>query len=122
MRSHSSLLEVEMPPVAEIKEWLAPALKAACVSHAFLAGPYVRADRHGDIRSYDDLDLFIFAEVQGSALERSRSFRDLRLLGEARNVYFSVHVYTQAEAEEYGGPEELVKRKADDWEPVHAAF
>ena len=105
--------------VAEISELLTPVLERHEVAEAYLCGPYVRADKNGDIRRSDELSIVVVAEdIPVSPQDRYESFRDLNQTALSEGVLLTVHVYSKEEAERAGSSEQIVRWLADDWEKI----
>lgn len=105
--------------VTEIAELLAPVLERHEVAEAYLCGPYVRADRNGDIRRSDELSIVVVAEdIPPSPQDRYESFRDLNQTAQSEGVLLAVHAYSKEEAERAGSGEQIVRWLADDWEKI----
>ena len=108
-----------MLSVAEIGELLTPVLERHEVAEAYLCGPYVRADKNGDIRRSDELSIVVVAEdIPASPQDRYESFRDLHQTALSEGVLLTVHVYSKEEAERAGSSEQIARWLADDWEKI----
>ena len=109
----------EMLSVKEIGDILAEPLRECGATVAYLGGGYVRADRNGDIRSDDELTLFVEAEtLPDGRIDRYEHFRPVVRFAESHEVRFRLLAYTPDEIENAGGLERLLRYIIDDWEKI----
>ncbi len=109
----------EMLSVKEISDILAEPLRRYGATVAYLGGGYVRADRNGDIRSDDELTLFVVAaELPDGHIDRYEHFRPALRLAEDKRIYLRFIARTQAEMDNVGGIEKGLRMTLDDWAEV----
>ena len=109
----------EMLSVKEIGDILAVPLRECGATAAYLGGGYVRADRNGDIRSDDELTLFVVAaELPDGHIDRYEHFRSALRLAEDNRIYLRFIARTQAEMDNVGGVERGLRKTLDDWAAI----
>lgn len=108
-----------MLSVKEIGDILAEPLRRCGATTAYLGGGYVRADRNGDIRSDDELTLFVEAEtLPAGRLERYEHFRPVLRLAEDNRIYLRFLARTHEEMDNVGGTEKGLRIILDDWAQI----
>ena len=116
----SKLLEDHrLPSVAELASALVPVLAETKAQAAYLCGPYVRAAKHDDIRREDELDLLIFADVEGTDTERSRCFSSVRDIARKHNVYPAIRVIPMSVLKDYETVEDAAKAASPDYAKIY---
>ena len=106
-------------PVSEVEDLLKPTLLECGAIQAFLCGPYVRADRNGDLRLSDDLVLLIVAEdMPAQQMDRYANFDEVDKAALAEGLLLSIHIHTPSEIEEAGGTEKAIEWFSPDWTQV----
>ena len=106
-------------PVSEVEDLLRPTLLECGAKQAFLCGPYVRADRNGDLRLSDDLVLLIVAEdMPAQQMDRYANFDEVDKAALAEGLLLSIHIHTPSEIEEAGGTEKAIEWFSPDWTQV----
>ena len=109
----------EMLSVKEIGDILAEPLRECGATAAYLGGGYVRADRNGDIRSDDELTLFVEAEtLPDGRIDRYEHFRPALRLAEDNRIYLQFLARTHEEMDNVGGTEKGLRMILDDWAEV----
>ena len=109
----------EMLPVKEIGDILAVPLRECGATAAYLGGGYVRADRNGDIRSDDELTLFVVAaELPDGHIDRFEHFLSALHLAEDKRIYLRFIARTKAEMDNVGGVEKGLRMTHDDWAQI----
>ena len=104
-----------MLSVKEIGNILAEPLRECGATVAYLGGEYVRADRNGDIRSDDELTLFVVAaELPDGHIDRYEHFRLVVRLAEDNRIYLRFIARTQEEMDNVGGVEKGLRMTHDD--------
>ena len=106
-------------PVSEVGSLLKPTLLECGAKQAFLCGPYVRADRNGDLRLSDDLVLLIVAEdMPAQQTDRYANFGEVDKAALAEGLLLSIHIHTPSEIEEAGGAAKAVEWFSPDWAQI----
>ena len=106
-------------PVSEVGDLLKPTLLECGAKQAFLCGPYVRADRNGDLRLSDDLVLLIVAEdMPAQQTDRYANFGEVDKAALAEGLLLSIHIHTPSEIEEAGGAAKAVEWFSPDWAQI----
>ena len=109
----------EMLSVKEMGDILGEPLRECGATAAYLGGEYVRADRNGDIRSDDELTLFVEAEtLPDGRIDRYEHFRPALRLAEDNRIYLRFIARTQAEMDNVGGTERGLRKTLDDWAQI----
>lgn len=109
----------EMLSVKEIGDILAEPLRRCGATIAYLGGEYVRADRNGDIRSDDELTLFVETEtLPDGRIDRYEHFRPALRLAEDNRIYLRFLARTHEEMDNVGGTEKGLRMILDDWVEV----
>ncbi len=105
--------------VAELANMLAPLLRECGAEKAFLGGEYVRADRNGDIRSWDQIGLLVVTAVlPDEHADRYEQFRSVVQVAREAGVYLQFNAYTTEEADRAGGIDRTVALAFDDWTQI----
>ena len=108
-----------MLSVKEIGDILGVPLRECGATAAYLGGEYVRADRNGDIRSDDELTLFVVAaELPDGHIDRYEHFRLVVRLAEDNRIYLRFIARTQEEMDNVGGTEKGLRMVLDDWAQI----
>ena len=108
-----------MLSVKEIGDILGVPLRECGAIAAYLGGGYVRADRNGDIRSDDELMLFVEAEtLPDGRIDRYKHFRPALRLAEDNRIYLRFIARTQEEMDNVGGTEKGLRMILDDWAQI----
>ena len=109
----------EMLSVKEIGDILAEPLRRCGAISAYLGGEYVRADRNGDIRSDDELALFVETEtLPDGRIDRYEHFRPALRLAEDNKIYLRFLARTHEEMDNVGGTEKGLRMILDDWAQI----
>ena len=113
------LKDRRLPSVAELASALVPVLAETKAQAAYLCGPYVRADKHDDIRREDELDLLIFADVEDADTEQSRCFSSVRDIARKHNVYPAIRVIPMSVLKHYETVEDAAKAASPDYAKIY---
>ena len=95
--------------VVEIGERLAPLLAGSGIRQAFLYGPYVRADRNGDLRRDDELGVLLVIDDDDPKQRKNSS---LWLL----NVFQEMRLYPDLSTI---SPSDIQRLNEDSLDPYH---
>lgn len=105
--------------VSDLTGMIAPLLRERGAAKAFLGGEYVRADRNGDIRSWDEIGLLVVADtLPDEHSDRYEQFRSAVQAAREAGVYLRLNAYTFKEAERAGGIDRTVALAFDDWTQI----
>lgn len=105
--------------VADLANMLVPLLRECGAEKAYFGGEYVRADRNGDIRSWDQIGLLVVAAVlPDEHADRYEQFRSAIKAARESGVYVQFSAYTSEETVRAGGVDRTVALAFDDWTQI----